>query len=631
MPALITVYTDTKNLGIAQMPVYVIGDDQNWSLRFSDGVNIYNPVGVSMRFGYVGGLDNLTFTNAFDWIDRMNNRHIGSFVIAAGVPGTLTWDEDPISVLGGSGAWLLKGRTPPSSQIRKVNVVHGGSGLSAAPRVDFNAGWATLSGKGATGTAVLTTQTVTSVTVTNPGHNYSTPPFVFFNGGGGSGAQARATLTSGQVTAVSVLAAGSGYTSTPTVTFIDPEASATATVGGTSTVTALVLGAGGAGYTSAPTVAFAGGGGSSAAATAAIADSSWPVASLALTAAGSDFTSAPTVAFSGGGGSGAEAVATITANRQVTAIPVTNAGDYVEGSSVLQPGIAITFSGGGGSGAAATAVIEQVGASGHWSIKQINVTNGGSGYTSPPTVVITPNARLTAVVAATATATVSTGVVTTLTLTNAGTGYTSAPTVTISGGGGTGATATAALVGSPVVSLTITNAGSGYTSAPAVSFSGGSGTGAAAIAKVNLGVTGITLVQSGFAYTSLPSVTLYPGAGTILEACGIETHPVPFLRNYAPASAVSALAAIPFSHGRQDSSGNLIYDDSILIIKPRTILEPTLTLQGDGLTWAGVFTPVTDFVRAVLNLRRTCVVDVEIYGGGRLLYQGKLSIINRSA
>lgn len=71
-------------------------------------------------------------------------------------------------------------------------------------------------------------------------------------------------------------------------------------------------------------------------------------------------------------------------------------------------------------------------------------------------------------------------------VTNGGSGYTSAPTVAFSGGGGTGAAGTAVLgTGAnegKVVSVTITNPGSGYTSAPTIAFSGGAGTGAAATA-----------------------------------------------------------------------------------------------------------------------------------------------------
>jgi hypothetical protein len=277
-------------------------------------------------------------------------------------------------------------------------------------------------------------------------------------------------------------------------------------------------------------------------------------------------------------------------------------------------------------------VILVTNATGHVEIYGIRIDSAGSGYTAPPTVTVTPGTGYTQVLAPSLTAVVATGTITALTLTNPGSGYGStAPTVAFTGGGGTAAAATAVLIGSPVGSLSLTNAGSGYTSPPTLAFTGGSGTGAAAIAVLSggLGVTAITLVQPGFAYTTLPSVTLYPGAGAVLEPQGIETNPTPYVRNHDPAGAVSSIVAIPFSRGRTDSNNNLIYDDSLLIIKPRTLLTPTLTLQGDGLTWAGVFTPVTAFVTAVLNFRRSCVVDVEIFGGGRVLHQGKLTIQNK--
>ena len=74
-------------------------------------------------------------------------------------------------------------------------------------------------------------------------------------------------------------------------------------------------------------------------------------------------------------------------------------------------------------------------------IDTFTVTAGGSGYSSAPTVTITP------VIAsegsgATATAVISSGAVASITLTNPGNGYASGATVAFSGGGGSGATAT---------------------------------------------------------------------------------------------------------------------------------------------------------------------------------------------
>jgi hypothetical protein len=71
-------------------------------------------------------------------------------------------------------------------------------------------------------------------------------------------------------------------------------------------------------------------------------------------------------------------------------------------------------------------------------VASITVTDGGSGYTSAPTVIIGGNA--------TATATVADGRVTAITVTSAGYNYLSPPTITFSGGSGSGAEATANMV-----------------------------------------------------------------------------------------------------------------------------------------------------------------------------------------
>ncbi|MCW5908673.1 MAG: hypothetical protein KIS94_12495, partial [Chitinophagales bacterium] len=87
-------------------------------------------------------------------------------------------------------------------------------------------------------------------------------------------------------------------------------------------------------------------------------------------------------------------------------------------------------------------------------------------------IVLTSPLDLTTQVAATATATVSGGVVDGLVLGTNTAIYTSAPTVTFSGGGGTGATATATLASNGTIqSLNLTAGGSGYTSAPTVTIS----------------------------------------------------------------------------------------------------------------------------------------------------------------
>ena len=69
---------------------------------------------------------------------------------------------------------------------------------------------------------------------------------------------------------------------------------------------------------------------------------------------------------------------------------------------------------------------------------------------------------------ATATATVSNGFVGAITVTDGGAGYTEPPTVILAGGSGTGATATALVSNGTVSRIIVLTAGSGYTSAPEV-------------------------------------------------------------------------------------------------------------------------------------------------------------------
>lgn len=91
----------------------------------------------------------------------------------------------------------------------------------------------------ATGTSALTSNAVSSVTVTAGGNGYVTAPTVSFSGGGGTGAAATATVVNGVVTAVTVTAGGSGYSTAPTVTFSAPNAGAV-TLGATTSSTSAV-------------------------------------------------------------------------------------------------------------------------------------------------------------------------------------------------------------------------------------------------------------------------------------------------------------------------------------------------------------------------------------------------------
>ena len=330
---------------------------------------------------------------------------------------------------------------------------------------------------------------------------------------------------------------------------------------GGSTVGAVRITAGGTGYSGTPTVAFTGGGATTQATGNVVAVAGVVVAVNILTP-GVGYTSAPTVTISGAG-TGATAVAVLA--------PTLGEGD--QASSYFTPSLLTGYG--------------VVGAS---------ITAGGSGYTSVPTVVVTPSNGLGS--GAILNVSISAGAITGLSVANPGTGYTAAPTVTVMGGGGTGATVAVvmggvqatglillttndpyqalvyadigpsagwvsefgpvALVPSPkfspvggsqcfqipvmnrpdinsVTGTTVTAGGTGYTFPPAVIATGGGGQGASFTATVAAGaVTALTIVNPGLGYTSAPTLTISGGNGTGATATASLT-----------AAAASAAADMP--------------------------------------------------------------------------------------
>jgi hypothetical protein len=181
----------------------------------------------------------------------------------------------------------------------------------------------------------------------------------------------------------------------------------------------------------------------------------------------------------------------------------------------------------------------------HWptsTVNSITLTNGGSGYTSVPTVAFTPTNTTVASVTVTAGGSGFTSVptvafsapntVVSATVTVGGSGYTSVPTVTFSGGAGSGAAATAVLTGGIVTSIIVTAVGTGYTSVPTIAFTGGGGTLAAATAVLGTTatatvvltgtvVTSLIVTAVGSGYTSTPTITFTGGGGTGATATAV--------------------------------------------------------------------------------------------------------------
>jgi len=150
-------------------------------------------------------------------------------------------------------------------------------------------------------------------------------------------------------------------------------------------------------------------------------------------------------------------------------------------------------------------------------LNSITLLNDGSGYTGTPTVSISTS-RVTGGTNASAVAitTERSGVfsIKEIILTNPGSGYTFAPSIRILGGNGSGAIATCNVVtsGQGVISFNLTQEGRGYTTNPAVTVAGpGIGTTALVTSIIDIGsgqVSSFRFTNPGTGYTVAPAVTI---------------------------------------------------------------------------------------------------------------------------
>jgi len=182
--------------------------------------------------------------------------------------------------------------------------------------------------------------------------------------------------------------------------------------------------------------------------------------SVSLTAAGTGYTSRPTVGISGGGGTGASFTAILSPTTVATGtanVTVTAKGVYPTSTG---PSISIAKDAGNQAAASVTMALINSGLGtdnavgggddNTYEISSVNVTSGGSAYTTAPAVTLTQPtgaaAPTTAGVVASSAKLVGTSVAV-ITVSNPGTGFTGIPTVALTSGGGSGATATASLGG----------------------------------------------------------------------------------------------------------------------------------------------------------------------------------------
>ena len=183
-------------------------------------------------------------------------------------------------------------------------------------------------------------------------------------------------------------------------------------------------------------------------------------------------------------------------------------------------------------------------------------------------------------------------VISEINVTNQGSSYSSPPTVTLSGGGGSGATAVAIVEDQKVVRVEVRDAGSGYTSAPSVSFSGGGGSSAAATAVIGSGATwnsgNENQSQSG-------SLTWSFSGGSAVDTTGAQVGGSNITENIEGTLTVNGTSYIANNIENFDGSDFLGYTQNYDVRYTATV-----TLQDGGLirstnktTAEGMFIDVT--------------------------------------
>ena len=117
-------------------------------------------------------------------------------------------------ILGGEGSGASG--TSTVQTITGLTLENPGRSYVSAPTVIFEGG----GGQDAQGSAKIdTTGKVTSININNAGEFYQEPPFVLITGGGGTGAKAVATINQGEIESITITEQGEGYTSPPNVVF----------------------------------------------------------------------------------------------------------------------------------------------------------------------------------------------------------------------------------------------------------------------------------------------------------------------------------------------------------------------------------------------------------------------------
>jgi len=382
-----------------------------------------------------------------------------------------------------------------------------------------------------------------SLGVDDPGHGYTSAPVLTLSGGGGSGAEAEA-IVSGPIKDISLNGGGGGYKAAPKVVFENRGSRASATATASGFVSSLVLADGGDGYQGKPSVLITGGGGSGATAEAVMLKR---VAFIRITGRSGLFTSPPAVSFVGGGATEtaeAEAICQYIESLDryyVSSIRVNYKGEGYSG----EPDVRVaeeTYEDGEVASVSASAVMDQY-------VSSVILQSQGGSYTSAPGVVLTGQSNSQAKVFAMLSMSVDkvelslpgqyrsppsisfepTGTLQSISLNSGGSGYKTPPRVVVvdSRGLGDGGSGVCRISKSGVITgVVVTSVGRGYDVdyPPTVVFVGGGGSGATASASVEKSGSGASascrlnasilyakVKSSGSGYQFSPKVSISGG------------------------------------------------------------------------------------------------------------------------
>jgi hypothetical protein len=209
-------------------------------------------------------------------------------------------------------------------------------------------------------------------------------------------------------------------------------------------------------------------------------------------------------------------------------------------------------------------------------VSDIKITNGGSGYTSPPIVTVDDPTGPGIAIPAQATATVENGVVTVVTVRGGGSQYTGVPNVSFSGGGGSNAAATATIEAIYYDVLEATEPSAGITTISLVQNLNN---------EVGIGVTAF------FARQSLQIVSShsfqYVGAGNDIESAYPSRGGVTIQENEVISDDGGKI-----NYTSTDQRGNFRIGDGVVID------QSTGTVSGNVYI-KSLFTQVTPFILAL--------------------------------